>query len=304
MGSRAALLVGEQLVDVVAARAHYVRKTAGLGWEDSFDVAEREVSADLTVMLRTWDATKEVLNETLAFWTEQGVDELQGAVWDAASAAYAAPVPRPKKIFGARSNYKDHHQEMIEKFGRPPQPMNNPQGFFKPPSSLIGTGEKIVLPPITDDVHHEIELAVVFGRPCRRVGKEEVWDYIAGYTIANDVSSRDLARADNGWVDRGKGVDTYCPMGPYFVTADEVSDPQNLDMELRVNGEVRQSGNTGSMIFDIPTMVSFLSESFTFEPGDILMTGTCKGVGPIHPGELVEATIAGLGRLVNHVVRG
>lgn len=303
LGSRAALLIGEKLVDLGAARALYLREVEGLNWHDSFAVSAREGVSDLSTMLTTWSLSRERIEETRHLIGSVGTEALDIGVWSEAEVRLDAPVTRPGKIFGARSNYVDLLQEIAEKQGKSPPPMSNPQGFMKPRSALIGSGEEIVLPHFTEEVEHEIELAVIFGRRCRRVSEESAWSYIAGYTVANDISSRDVARADNGWVDRGKGMDTFCPMGPYFVSADEVKDPQNLDMELRINGEIRQRGNTRDMFFSIPKLIAFLSQSFTFEPGDILMTGTCKGVGRIDAGDQMEATIASIGTLVNPVVR-
>jgi 2-keto-4-pentenoate hydratase/2-oxohepta-3-ene-1,7-dioic acid hydratase in catechol pathway len=298
-----AMVEGRGLVDLHSARASYLRERDGSNWYDSFQAAARELPTSMLGLLDSWSRSLELIDETLRYTCGATAGSAEVTFLSPERTEFEAPLPRPRKIFGARSNYWDHHHEMAEKKGVAVDPMKNPAGFFKAPSSVIGSGSEIVLPPITREVHHEVELSVVIGRRCRNLSEEEAWGAIAGYTIMNDVSARDLAKSDNGWVDRGKGIDTFGPMGPYLVTADEVDDPENLALELRINDEVRQSGNTKDLIFKIPYLLSFLSQSFTFEPGDVLMTGTCKGVGPIEAGDVMEASIEGLGTLVNRVVR-
>jgi len=200
---------------------------------------------------------------------------------------------RPTKIIGIGSNYRRHVEEM----GRPiPQV---PKVFLKPTTALIGAGEAIAIPPGTERVDHEAELGVVIGRRMCRVPKEAALEFVAGYTCVNDVTARDFQRAD-GVFARAKGFDTFCPVGPVLVSD---VDPGALRIRAWVNGVLRQDGHTSDMIFDVPTLLAFVSHIMTLEPGDILSTGTPSGVGPLQPGEVVAVEVEGIGRLENPVER-
>lgn len=200
----------------------------------------------------------------------------------------------PTKIVAVGRNYAEHAAE----FGNPP-PLE-PLLFLKPPSALIGPGEAIVLPALSERVDHEAELAVVIGRRCRRVRREEALDYVLGYTCANDVTARDLQKRDGQWA-RAKGFDTFCPLGPWIVTD---LDPTDLEVTARVNGEIRQCGYTRDFIFSLPVLIAYASAAMTLEPGDVLLTGTLAGVGPLHAGDTVEVEVSGIGVLKNPVVAG
>ena len=198
----------------------------------------------------------------------------------------------PSKIIGIGSNYRRH----IEEMGRAiPQ---RPKIFLKPPSALIGTGDAIVLPPGTERVDHEAELGVVIGQTMTCVSVADALDYVAGYTAVNDVTARDFQRAD-GVFARAKGFDTFCPAGPVIVTD---IDPLNTRVRCFVDGQLRQDGNTSDMIFDVPTLLSFVSHVMTLNPGDLLTTGTPMGVGPLHAGQTVVVEVEGIGRLENPVI--
>ncbi len=204
-----------------------------------------------------------------------------------------APVV-PSKVLAVGRNYAAHAAE----FDHPvPQ---EPLLFLKPPSAVIGPGAAIVLPPLPKRVDHEAELAVVIGRRCRGVGRGEALDYVLGYTCANDVTARDLQQRDGQW-SRAKGFDTFCPLGPWIVTA---VDPAGLEVLGRVNGEVRQRGHTGDLLFPVPVLIEYASAVMTLEPGDVLLTGTPAGVGPLRPGDIVEVEVPGVGLLRNPVVAG
>lgn len=207
-------------------------------------------------------------------------------------ATLLAPVT-PSKILCIGRNYAAHAAELGNEV--PPEPMI----FLKPPSALIGPGDTIELPPLSQRVEHEAELAVVIGRRCRHLSEEEAMGAIGGYTIANDVTARDLQRKDGQW-SRAKGFDTFCPVGPWLVTADAL-DPTALRVQCRVNGETRQDGNTQQFIFGLPRLLHDLSAVFTLEPGDLILTGTPAGVGPLLSGDEIEIEIEGLGILRNHV---
>lgn len=203
-----------------------------------------------------------------------------------------APV-EPTKIVCVGLNYRQHAEEM----GKPlPE---EPMLFMKPVTALVGPDQPIELPPQSAEVHHEGELAVVIRHPLKRVAPEDVADGILGYTIMNDVTARDLQRRDGGRYTRAKGFDTFAPIGPAII-AD--LDPRALELEVRVNDQVRQRSRCDDMIFDVPYLVSFVSHIMTLLPGDVISTGTPAGVGRIEGGDLVEVEIDGIGILRNPVV--
>jgi 2-keto-4-pentenoate hydratase/2-oxohepta-3-ene-1,7-dioic acid hydratase in catechol pathway len=211
-----------------------------------------------------------------------------------------APVPRPGKIVAIGRNYREHVDE--EGADRPTAPLI----FAKWPSSVIGHGAEIRWDPeLATQVDYEAELAVVIGRPARRVAESEALDYVLGYTCLNDVSARDIQFGDGQWV-RGKSLDTFCPMGPALVTTDEIPDPQRLAISCRVGGAVVQEASTAQMYFGVAAIVSYCSQSFRLEPGDVIATGTPGGVGIFRDppallgdGDEVIVEIEGIGRLVN-----
>jgi 2,4-diketo-3-deoxy-L-fuconate hydrolase len=213
-----------------------------------------------------------------------------------------APVSRPGKIIGIGLNYRDHARETGA------EAPEKPIVFAKFPTSVAGHGDVIRIPPITEQVDYEAELAVVIGRPARNVSEDEALDYVFGYANCNDVSSRDLQYSEGGQWTRSKSIDTFFPLGPYLVTADEIPDPQNLPIRSIVNGEVMQDGTTSDMIFSVAQLISFLSSGMTLMPGDVIATGTPAGVGfardPkvfLKPGDEVTIEVEGLGSLTNPV---
>lgn len=220
----------------------------------------------------------------------------EGAPLDAASVPWTsdelrAPV-RPSKILCVGRNYAAHAKELGNEV--PKEPLL----FFKPPSSIVGPGERIVLPPESTHVEHEAELTIVIGKRVRRVPRERAMDAVFGYTCACDVSARDLQKKDGQWA-RAKGFDTFCPIGPWIETA---LDPKDLGVRCIVDGQERQHGRTSDMVFDVATIVAFVSNAFTLEPGDVILTGTPEGVGPLLPGNHVVVAIDGIGELEAHVV--
>nr|WP_269327929.1 fumarylacetoacetate hydrolase family protein [Kineosporia mesophila] len=207
-----------------------------------------------------------------------------------------APVIPRSKVVAVGKNYADHVAEMAATPGEAPP--EEPLLFFKPNTSVIGPGDPIVLPRQSTNVHYEGELAIVIGKLCKEVPVERVNEVILGYTIANDVTARDLQKSDKQWA-RAKGFDTFCPIGPYLVLDTDATD---LRLTTRVNGEVKQDGSTSQLIHKIPEIVAYVSAAFTLLPGDIILTGTPAGVGPIVAGDRVEIEIEGMGVLSNPVV--
>ena len=202
-----------------------------------------------------------------------------------------APVIPRSKVVAVGKNYREHAEEMG---GEAPA---EPLLFLKPNTSVIGPGDAIVLPPESAQVEHEGELAVVIGRVARRVSEADAASVIFGYTIANDVTARDLQRRDGQWT-RAKGFDTFCPLGPVI---DTDLDLEHGTIETVVDGERRQHGRLADMVHSIPAIIAYASSVFTLLPGDVILTGTPAGVGPLVDGDTVEITVSGLGTLSNPV---
>ena len=221
-------------------------------------------------------------------------------VHDRENAPLLTPVLAPSKIIGIGLNYRDHCEEQNL------EPPKEPVIFAKFPNALLRPGGVIQWPRrLTRQVDYEAELAVIIGRVARNVKASEAYYYIFGYTAANDVSARDLQRSDRQWL-RAKSLDTFCPLGPWVVTQDEIGDPMNLGIRCLVNGEVRQDSRTSGMIFDIPYLIEYLSQAFTLLPGDVILTGTPSGVGIfrdppllLRDGDVVTVEVEGIGALTN-----
>ena len=209
-----------------------------------------------------------------------------------ADAKLLAPVIPRSKVIGVGLNYAEHASEMDERAG------DDPVVFLKPNTSVIGPEDPIRLPAGVGRVDHEGELAIVIGSLAKNVTREDFASVILGYTIANDVTARDLQARDGQWT-RSKGFDTFCPLGPAIET--EI-DPSDIRIETRVDGDLRQVGSTSEMVHDIPSLIEFISSIWTLLPGDVILTGTPAGVGEIRDGEVVEVTISGLGTLKTPVI--
>lgn len=210
-----------------------------------------------------------------------------------ASAALLAPV-QPSKIVCVGRNYLDHAKEMGN------QPPAEPLIFLKPPSAMIAQNQKIILPSLSQNIHYEGELAVVIKERCHKLADDrETRPFIFGYTCANEVTARDLQKKDNQWT-RAKGFDTFCPLGP--LVSDELDPWKGVQVETRLNGLVKQSGNTRDFIFSLDTVVRYITQVMTLFPGDLILTGTPAGVGPLAAGDVVEVSIEGIGTLRNFVV--
>jgi 2-keto-4-pentenoate hydratase/2-oxohepta-3-ene-1,7-dioic acid hydratase in catechol pathway len=217
-----------------------------------------------------------------------------GAAVPAAGRRFLAPLA-PSKIVAIGRNYKDHAAELGN-----PLPVE-PLMFLKPPSAIIGPDEPIVIPPGVGRVDHEAELGVVIGTTARHVPREDALRYVFGLTCVNDVTARELQKKDVQFT-RGKGFDTFAPIGPCVATGLDLRSPAGIQVEGWVNGECRQSGSTSALIFPIDELIAFISAVMTLLPGDIIATGTPAGVGPITPGDRVTVKVAGVGELTNPVV--
>lgn len=199
----------------------------------------------------------------------------------------------PTKVVAVGRNYEEHAEE------RGVEVPEEPVIFIKPATSVIGPGAPVVYPEDSQEVHHEAELGVVIGKVAHHIKAEDVQSVILGYTAGNDVSARDLQARDGQWA-RAKGFDTFCPLGPAVET--ELDPLEGLRVECRVNGEVRQSGSTADMVFGVAELIEFISRVMTLLPGDVILTGTPSGVGPIKPGDRMEVEVEGIGVLANPVV--
>ena len=290
---RLGLAVGEMVCDIAElARAVKAAGSAPALWL-------LEANSIREVISREESAAEEIS----ALLTNNGSRQGQGvATAYSVDEIHFLPAVYPSKILAIGRNYVDH---AIEGGAAPPA---SPLLFNKLPNSLSAHNAPIVLPEISQKVDYEAELAVVIGRRARRINEANALDYVFGYTLINDVSARDLQFGDGQWT-RGKGLDTFAPLGPFVTTRDEIADVQALKIEGRLNGEVMQSSNTGKMIFPVAYLVSYLSQGMTLEPGDVIATGTPEGVGVfrdppvlLKAGDVYEVEIEGLGTLCNRVV--
>lgn len=226
----------------------------------------------------------------------------EGARKALSSVRLLAPIPKLRKLICVGLNYRDHAEETGSEIP------DVPTIFNKFATAVIGPGDEVVLPKVSKAPDYEAEFAFVIGEGGRRIAAEDWRSHVFGYTIVNDVSARDYQRATTQWL-MGKTFDTFAPMGPWIVTADEIADPHALDISMTINGEVLQNSNTKNLIFKIPELISFLSSVFTLEPGDIISTGTPAGVGVarkpprfLRAGDTTVVKIQGIGELKNPVV--
>jgi 5-oxopent-3-ene-1,2,5-tricarboxylate decarboxylase/2-hydroxyhepta-2,4-diene-1,7-dioate isomerase len=223
---------------------------------------------------------------------------IDGPTLDESAVIFEPPVATCTKICCLALNYQEHADESGLEV--PPEPVL----FFKPPSALVGHNQPVVAPARTRHLEHEVELAVVIGKVTRDLPAERWREAVAGYTVINDMTARDLQLANiarNVPWDQSKGFDTFAPAGPYLATVDEVRDPQELELTLEVDGQVRQRANTRQMVFGLPRLIADLSDGMTLMPGDLIATGTIAGIAPLKDGDTMRATVAGIGTLVNTV---
>ncbi|MCQ8179677.1 fumarylacetoacetate hydrolase family protein [Methylomonas sp. SURF-1] len=260
---------------------------------DAVVAAGAEAPNDMPAFLAAGDSARQALQALI------DADAPRIALTDV---TLLAPIPRPGKLLGVGLNYADHIGETgLEK-------PEYPTFFTKQSTCVIGPGAAIHIPPISDKVDYEGELAIVIGQRCKNVSVENARSVIAGYTICNDVTARDWQARTPTWT-LGKSFDTHGPLGPWLITADEIADPHNLTLKTWVDGELRQNANTGEMIFNCYELIAYLSQVMTLEPGDVISTGTPAGVGVkmkprgyLQPGQTVRIEIEGIGTLSNPVI--
>ena len=252
----------------------------------------------------TWASVREVWEYGKGLVDQQAIEELatRRLAYPLKRVRLLAPIPAPaRNVFCLGRNYADHAAE------RGAAAPDHPVYFTKPGTAVVGPGDDVVHHAITKELDYEVELAVVIGTGGRDILRAEALRHVFGYTIINDVTARDLQKRHNQWF-KGKSLDTFCPMGPMLVTADEIPDPQALAISLRVNGQTRQSSHTAKMIFPVAQCIEVLSQGMTLLPGDIIATGTPDGVGAatgtfLRAGDRIEAEVEGIGILASKVVR-
>ena len=293
------------IVDLTRAYATYLREAEGNPQADK--LATTTLGRDMVEFLRRGEKSLDAARKGLAH-VNTNPSPGDGGIFDRQQVRLMAPVPRPGALVSAGKNFSDHVAEMASKKGP-----ESPVAFLKLPGTVIGPEDDIPHPPEVKNLDYEVELAIIIGKPCVDVGKDDALDYVAGYAAFNDISARDIIRGENktGIHLMGKSFPGFAPMGPYLVTADEIADPQNLKLRLSVNGETRQDSNLGYMIFNIRDMISYWSQ-MGLNPGDVLTTGTPRGVAAgrkpdqtpwwLKPGDVVEAEVENIGCLRNRIV--
>ena len=252
----------------------------------------------------TWASVREVWEHGKGLVDQQAIEELatRRLAYPLKRVRLLAPISAPaRNVFCLGRNYADHAAE------RGAAAPDHPVYFTKPGTAVVGPGDDVVHHAITKELDYEVELAVVIGTGGRDIPRADALRHVFGYTIINDVTARDLQKRHNQWF-KGKSLDTFCPMGPMLVTADEIPDPQALAISLRVNGQTRQSSHTAKMIFPVAQCIEVLSQGMTLLPGDIIATGTPDGVGAatgtfLRAGDRIEAEVEGIGILASKVVR-
>jgi 2,4-diketo-3-deoxy-L-fuconate hydrolase len=298
---RVGAVVGDAVFDLAALAADLARERGSVRHgRGGFPRSMHELIAGGA---QTLAAAREAAAHGEAVQKRQGLDALaaQKLGQALARARLEAPIPRPhRNVFCLGRNYKEHAAERGAE--APPHPVY----FTKAPECVLAPGGPIVHHAVTKELDYEVELAVIIGSAGRDIARADALAHVFGYTVVNDVTARDLQKRHGQWF-KGKSLDTFCPMGPVLVTADEIPDPQALAIALRVNGETRQSSHTSKMIFPVDECIAVLSQGFTLLPGDVIATGTPEGVGAalgkfLKAGDRLEAEVEKIGVLANRVV--
>jgi acylpyruvate hydrolase len=293
-------MIDRRVVDV--HRAYQAALRMDDDW-DELAVARLRVPPDMVGLLHGGQASMEAARRAVRFIEEQEGAEREGELWHSLSdVTMLAPIQRPGKVVCVGLNYRSHLEEIRE-----PTPVY-PILFHKAATSVIGPGEAIVLPRISQQVDYEGELAVVIGRRGKYIPEKDALSYVAGYTCANDVSAHDLEFRTSQWTS-GKMLDTFCPLGPVLRTRDEITDPNALSLRTMLNGRTVQEARTSEMVFTVPVLLSYISSLATLEPGDVILTGTPAGIGCnrtpqvfLKGGDEISVEIDGIGVLTNPVI--
>lgn len=293
---RIGALVNENVVDLHAAFLEYLQSE---GEDRAEQITEAYIPTDMVGFLQGGQTSLHYAKEAIEFALNN--KENKNYVFATGEVRMEAPVQEPKKIICVGHNYREHILEMGREI--PPYPLV----FAKFANTIIGPEDPIPFHPISEQLDYEAEFTFVVGKRAKNVNEEDALDYVAGYTICNDVTYRDIQRRTLQWL-QGKSVDGSAPMGPWLITSDELADPSGLDITLSVNGEQRQKSNTENLVFSVPKLVSFLSSLMTLEPGDVVMTGTPGGVGVamepqvfLKDGDVVKIEVDKVGVLENKV---
>lgn len=296
---RPACLDNDQVVDLNYAYQEMLKAEGKLRFKE---IAEAYIPADMVGFLQGGDESFSLAKQAVDFAQSNATEMAeQGVIHQRSDVRIEAPVLNPNKILCVGHNYREHILEM----GR--ELPTHPVAFAKFNNTIIGPEDDIPLFPITEKLDYEAEFAIVIGKRAKNVKQDDALDYVAGYTIVNDVTARDLQRRTIQWL-QGKTVDGSAPMGPWLVTKDEIPDPHVLEIALQVNGEERQRSNTKNLVFNVNRLVEFFSEIMTLEPGDVICSGTPGGVGfardPqvfLQDGDVVKIEIDRIGTLENTV---
>ena len=284
------LVQGEYVIDLTRVATAYRRRVEG---------SREPVPTTMLEWIEGRMLTQSAMSRFTRFAAE--TRSLKGAWCPIEEVRLLAPIRRPPKVLALGLNYAAHAAESGK------EPPDHPIVFAKAPTCIIGPGESIVIKPWLGRVDPEVELAVVIGRGGADIPPEKAMRHVLGYTVFNDVTARAMQREDlersHPWL-RSKSIDTFGPMGPWIVSRDEIADPHALDLELRVNGQVRQRASTSRMTFRIPEIIAFISRHLRLEAGDVIATGTPEGIAPIVPGDVLECSISGIGTLRNRVILG
>jgi acylpyruvate hydrolase len=295
---RPGVIVNEEVIDLHVA---YRSLLTSEGKIRAQQIADAYVPADMTGFLQGGNESIELAKKAIEYALENKTDNGYRLVYDLNEVKVEAAVPSPGKIICVGHNYREHILEMKREL--PPYPVV----FAKFANTVIGPQDDIPFYPISEQLDYEAEFTFVIGKRARNVSQEDALDYVAGYTIVNDVTYRDIQRRTIEWL-QGKTVDGSAPMGPWLVTSDELQDPSGLEVVLTVNGEERQRSNTANLVFSVQYLVEFLSGLMTLEPGDVILTGTPGGVGVardpqvfLKDGDVVKIEIDKIGALENRV---
>ena len=291
--------------DIEEPRLGFIHNNQVIDMEDFGEISNFPLPSSMLELIDMGFELVEELNDMLAETEPAFLEEI---AYEMDEVIFLAPIPKPRKnIIGIGLNYTEHVAESARTLDTTGKLPTKPIIFSKPPTTVTGTNTEIIKnTKLTSQLDWECELAIIIGKKGKYVAKENAMDYVFGYTVINDISARDCRR-EGQWI-VSKGQDTFAPMGPILVTKDEIENPHNLNLSLKVNGVEKQNSNTKFLLFNINDLIEDLSIVFTLEPGDIIATGTPAGVGAgrdpqewLYVGDVVEATVEGIGTIVNTV---